>query len=195
MYIRSRCPPNAAGHVRMPLTRYQVTDYVRPFNEDGHNFIRSSADEVLAASQRGDCAVIKPTNVSRNSTAPRPSPTRVTIPPTISHFVMNLPASAIEFLHNFRGVYHGHEQLFAPHTETKLPVVHVHCFAAKVDGPGPLDDFCDRIEKEIGVRLVPGDADVDGQVGIHEVRDVAPNKRMFCASFRIPAQVAFAARS
>lgn len=108
---------------------------------------------------------------------------------------MNLPASAIEFLHNFRGVYHGHESLFEPHTQTKLPLVHVHCFAAKVDGPGPLDDICDRIEREIGVRLVPGDAEVDGQVGIHEVRDVAPNKRMFCASFRIPAQVAFAARS
>lgn len=74
-------------------------------------------------------------------------------------------------------------------------MVHVHCFAAKVDGPGPLDDICDRIEKEINVRLVPGDAETDGQVAIHEVRDVAPNKRMFCASFRVPPQVAFAPRS
>lgn len=118
------------------------------------------------------------------------------MPPTVSHFVMNLPASAIEFLHNFRGLYEGREELFTPHTETKLPMVHVHCFAVKADDATPLDDICQRIEKEIGVLLTPGDdADKDGQVLIHEVRDVAPAKRMFCASFRLPPSVAFAPRS
>lgn len=109
---------------------------------------------------------------------------------------MNLPASAIEFLHNFRGLYEGHENLFAPHTETKLPVIHVHCFAVKADDSTPLDDICQSIEKEIGVLLTPGDdVEKDGQVLIHEVRDVAPAKRMFCASFRLPSKVAFAPRS
>lgn len=108
---------------------------------------------------------------------------------------MNLPASALEFLHNFRGLYAGHEELFEPHTATKLPLVHAHCFAVKADDETPLADICARIERQIGVRLRPGrDADVEGEVLIYDVRDVAPAKRMFCATFRLPREVAFAPR-
>jgi tRNA (guanine37-N1)-methyltransferase len=107
---------------------------------------------------------------------------------------MNLPASALEFLHNFRGIYEGQEALFAPHTETRLPIVHPHCFAIKGDDEAAFKEICDRIEAEIGVRLKPGKMDVEGEVEITEVRDVAPAKRMFCASFRVPAEVAFASR-
>lgn len=149
---------------------------------------------MLEASKRGDVAVIKPPRQSRSSTAPPPKPTQVPVPPTISHFVMNLPASAIEFLHNFRGLYHGHEDLFVPRTETKLPLIHVHCFSVKADDATPLTDICQRIEKEIGVMLKPGDAENEGEVLIYDVRDVAPAKRMFCATFRLPREVAFASR-
>lgn len=157
--------------------------------------MRESADLVLEASRRGDFALVQPAKVSRSAPGPRPKPTRLPVPPTISHFVMNLPASAIEFLHNYRSLYHGHEGLFAPHTEAKLPMIHVHCFAVKSDDDRPLKDICQRIHKEIGVMLKPGDAEKDGEVLIHEVRDVAPAKRMFCASFRLPPDVAFAPRS
>lgn len=108
---------------------------------------------------------------------------------------MNLPASAIEFLHNFRGLYHGHEDLFAPHTSTRLPMIHVHCFAPKPNNEAAVQGVVERIEKEIGVVLSPGDGEVEGQATFHEVRDVAPNKLMFCVSFRLPAQVAFAPRT
>lgn len=107
---------------------------------------------------------------------------------------MNLPASALEFLHNFKGLYHGHETLFTPHTDTKLPMIHAHCFAVKADDATPLDDICQRIYNEIGVQLKPGNAEAEGEVAIHEVRDVAPAKRMFCASFRLPPEVAFSPR-
>ncbi|KAL9476705.1 hypothetical protein ACSS6W_006546 [Trichoderma asperelloides] len=186
--------PESYKYLTEIIKRNKVSEFVKPFNYDGHEFIRKSADLVLEASQRGDCALI-PQKVSRSAPGPRPEPIRIPVPPTVSHYVMNLPASAIEFLHNFRGLYEGHEKLFAPHTETKLPVVHVHCFAVKADDSTPLDDICQRIEKEIGVLLTPGDVDKDGQVLIHEVRDVAPAKRMFCASFRLPSEVAFAPRS
>ena len=168
---------------------------MKPFNYDGHDFISTSADLVLEAHKRGDCAVIKPPRPSRKSTAPPPEPVRVPVPPTISHFVMNLPASAIEFTHNYRGLYHGHEELFEPHTKTKLPMVHVHCFSVKADDETPLNDVCERIRKEIGVLLKPGDPEKEDEVLIYDVRDVAPAKRMFCASFRLPREVAFAERA
>ncbi|KYK56031.1 tRNA methyltransferase Trm5 [Drechmeria coniospora] len=173
-----------------------VSEFVKPFNCDGHDFIRKAADLVLEASRRGDCAVVKPVKVSRSAPVEsRPAPVRIPVPATVAHFVMNLPASALEFLHNFRGLYHGQERLFAPHTETRLPMVHAHCFAVKATDATALDDICGRIYNELGVKFTPGDAARDGEVSIHEVRDVAPAKRMFCASFRLPAEVAFAPRA
>ncbi|KAG5990482.1 tRNA(m(1)G37)methyltransferase [Claviceps pusilla] len=187
--------PESYKYLGEIVKRNKVTEFVRPFNEDGHDFIRRAADLVLEASRRGDCALVKPAKVSRSAPPEsRPEPTRIPVPPTIAHYVMNLPASALEFLHNFKGLYQGHEKLFSPHTETKLPLIHAHCFAAKADDATPLDDICQRIYREIGLQLRPGDAEREGEVAIHEVRDVAPAKRMFCATFRLPREVAFAAR-
>ncbi|TWU78401.1 tRNA(m(1)G37)methyltransferase [Metarhizium rileyi] len=188
--------PESFKHLGENIKRNKVTEFVKPFNDDGHDFIKRVADLVLQASQRGDCAIIKPVKVSRSAPpAKRPEPVRVPVPPTVSHFVMNLPASALEFLHNFKGIYHGQEELFTPHTGTRLPLIHAHCFAVKADDATPLEDICQRIYNEIGVRLKPGSAEVDGEVAIHEVRDVAPAKRMFCASFRLPPEVAFSPRA
>lgn len=157
-------------------------------------FIRDAADAVLEASRNGEGAVLPPKRSPRMALPVAPEPRRVPLPPTISHFVMNLPASAITFLGSFKGVYSGSEALFAPKTGTKLPLVHVHCFALKSDDSVPLIDICERISKEIGATMKPGDPEVEGEVGIHDVRDVAPAKRMFCATFRLPAEVAFAPR-
>lgn len=107
---------------------------------------------------------------------------------------MNLPASAITFLSHFRGLYAAREELFVPHTSTKLPMVHVYCFAAKADDDTPLNDICERISAEIGVEMKLGEAENAKEVSVLETRNVAPNKRMFCASFRVPPEVAFHAR-
>jgi tRNA (guanine37-N1)-methyltransferase len=172
-----------------------VSQFVRPFNEDGLTFIRDAADSVLAASRNGECAIIPAKKRGSRPAMPvAPEPERVPLPPTISHFVMNLPASAITFLGGYRGVYSGSEALFTPTTGTKLPLVHVHCFALKSDDSVPLLDICERISKELGVAMKPGDPEVEGEVAIHDVRDVAPAKRMFCATFRLPTEVAFASR-
>lgn len=115
-------------------------------------------------------------------------PTILTMPITVSHFVMNLPASAIDFLGSFNSIYNGHEKLFEPHTKAKLPMVHVHCFSTKsADNAREAIDICERISEKLRHEVKVGDPDLS----IHDVRDVAPNKRMFCASFRLPAEVAF----
>ncbi|KAI1128398.1 Met-10+ like-protein-domain-containing protein [Nemania abortiva] len=184
------------------INRNKVTQYVRAFNEDGRTFVRKAADLVYAASISGEHAVAKEKRSSRHRQQKDSEKTektpiieqRIPIPPTISHFVMNLPASAITFLPHYRGLYAGQEQLFEPYTSTKLPMVHVHCFAAKAEGEGPMLDVCDRITAEIGAPITLGDPEKPGEAAVLEVRAVAPNKRMFCASFRIPAEVAFASR-
>jgi tRNA (guanine37-N1)-methyltransferase len=166
---------------------------VRPFNEDGHTFIHHAADSILhLTSTHQNIISIPPKRVyNAKATDPVPEPKILAIPQTISHFVMNLPASAIDFLGSFNGLYHGHEKLFEPHTSTKLPMVHVHCFSTKSeDNVKEGIEICERISEKLRYVVKPGDT----ELVIHEVRDVAPKKRMFCASFRLPREVAFRER-
>ncbi|KAF9879120.1 Met-10+ like-protein [Colletotrichum karsti] len=187
--------PESFKYLNAAVEKNKVSQYVRPYNLDGRKFIQEAVHQVYDASTRGDGAVIKPKQSrSKPENAP-PEPKRIPIPPTISHFVMNLPASAYTFVHHYRGIYKGREELFEPHTSVKLPMVHVHCFALKSDDEVPLNDILQRVHDELGVRFRLGDADNHGEMTIYNVRDVAPKKRMFCASFRIPPEVAFAADS
>ena len=117
------------------------------------------------------------------------------MPATVAHFVMNLPASAIDFLPCFQGLYAGREALFAPHTATKLPLLHVHCFAGKHDEQMPKQDVLARVSRELGVDMTLGDdPERDSELAVYYVREVSNNKSMYCATFRLPPQVAFAGR-
>ncbi|KAK3945298.1 putative undecaprenyl pyrophosphate protein [Diplogelasinospora grovesii] len=188
--------PESHACLEHAIKKNKVGQFVRPFCEDGRTFIKKAADDVLRASQKGECAVIPAKRPPRNQIpAVMPEPTHIPIPPTIAHFVMNLPASAIEFLGCYKGLYAGHENLFEGGGGRKLPMVHVHCFSVKADDDSPLLDICQRMTDQLGFQMKPGDPEVEGEVAIHDVRDVAPSKRMFCASFRLPRQVAFAPRS
>lgn len=101
---------------------------------------------------------------------------------------MNLPASAPTFLPNFIGLYRGQEPLFAPYATAKLPMIHVHCFSTKSDdNKAEGIKICMEISEQLKHEVKPGDPEVT----IWDVRDVAPQKRMFCASFRLPEEVAF----
>ena len=133
-----------------------------------------------------------PVKFSRKDPGPRPPPVQVPVPATVSHFVMNLPASALEFLHNYKSLYYGQEHLFTPNTLAELPIIHVHCFAIKCDDDQATLEIRDAIEKQLGIRLNPGKMETEGEMFIHHVRDVAPAKSMYCASFRLPRSIAFA---
>ncbi|KAK3906868.1 putative undecaprenyl pyrophosphate protein [Staphylotrichum tortipilum] len=214
--------PESFKCLEAAIKKNKVSQFVRPFCADGREFIHTAAEAVLSASRNGEHATIA---CKVKPQAPRaPSPSRpgsppskkarrpakveneaIPIPPTISHFVMNLPASAIEFLSSYRGVYAGQEALFHPLGPAKLPVVHVHCFSYKADDETPGADIRERISRELGYPVKASSAEgaeagagddeyEEGVVRIHRVRDVAPAKSMYCASFRLPREVAFAAR-
>lgn len=88
------------------------------------------------------------------------------------HAIMNLPASAPEFLDAFQGF-----------TGKTLPRIHVHCFGTKEDDAD--DQAIQRCADSLGCPLDPKENDVIVRI----VRDVAPNKNMLCVSFNLPEQV------
>ncbi|KLU83648.1 tRNA (guanine-N(1)-)-methyltransferase [Magnaporthiopsis poae ATCC 64411] len=194
--------PESFRVMEQAIKQNKTHHYVRPFNQDAKDFIRFAADDVMRASLQGEGATVTlpgpRVRRSERATAPKPKTKHIPIPPTISHYVMNLPALAITFLGSFKGLYEGHEALFSPSTNTKLPMIHVHCFDKMCheddDIPKIEESICQRVSEELGFEMRPGDANNAGEVSIRDVRAVAPNKSMYCASFRLPPEVAFAPR-
>lgn len=179
------------------IKRHKIGQFVTTFNTDGRDFIRQSAKDLLC-SEPVKVEILRRhrRNQDQENLAP-PKPQYIARPSTFDHYVMNLPAIAIEFLDAFVGVYAGEESHFAPHTERKLPMIHVYCFSgaseeARVDH----EDICQRISERIGVQITPDDLLAAGgkpelELSIHNVRLVSPKKQMFCASFRLPREAAF----
>eukprot|EP01105_Mastigella_eilhardi_P017971 TRINITY_DN4147_c0_g1_i1.p1 TRINITY_DN4147_c0_g1~~TRINITY_DN4147_c0_g1_i1.p1 ORF type:complete len:476 (+),score=137.76 TRINITY_DN4147_c0_g1_i1:18-1445(+) len=86
------------------------------------------------------------------------------------HFLMNLPASAVEFLDVFREFLPPSE-----HGEADLLPVRVHCYTFS-KAASPSQDALEQVHK-----LIPEPAMHD--VLVTDVRDVSPHKRMLCVSF------------
>jgi tRNA (guanine37-N1)-methyltransferase len=132
------------------LLWFQVTSSVRVSCEDGRQFIRSVAQCALAdplpaytgppLSRMQEKAERKQRKQRRQSLSPFP---RSGSRKRISHFVMNLPDSAITFLDAFHGLFKSPE-LCGLYAEGIMPMVHCHCFSREL-----------QIEKaEIDIRQV-----------------------------------------
>ncbi|KAJ3249392.1 tRNA(m(1)G37)methyltransferase [Chytriomyces hyalinus] len=98
------------------------------------------------------------------------------------HYVMNLPATALEFLDAFYGLFHGRESIVPA---SSLPIIHCHCFSTVMEDLE--GDVHKRAEKYLGCAIP-----AENIIKIHRVRDVAPKKEMLCISFRLPAEAAYA---
>lgn len=160
----------------------KVQEYVQCFNLDGAEYVQKSMK--LLNEYRAEHPTINPVQV-RKRKAGQPVQ-KQDIPNHYSHYVMNLPDSAIEFLWSFKGLYKD----VGVSEDTPLPTVHVHCFH-KYEGEEPTREeskaaLLERVYKQIDVRLDPK------EVGLHWVRRVSPKKDMFCISFELPKEVAWA---
>ncbi|KAG0250007.1 tRNA(m(1)G37)methyltransferase [Mortierella polycephala] len=178
-------------------TLNKIKDNLHIYNLDGREFVRKAVEDleksgykrppeapVVAKGKKGGAkaSVPKPEPTPASTAAVEPVVERSHAFQTFDHFVMNLPATAIEFLDAFRGLFHGREEQI-PEPKTQLPMIHCHCFS-KSDKPD--EDVRERVEAVMGGQL---DRDT---VKLHWVRKVAPNKDMYCISFRLPAEIAFA---
>lgn len=143
--------------------------------------------EAEAAAAAGQAAPSTPAPTS--TTTPAPAAEEPPAPQTIQHYVMNLPDSALEFLDAYAGSFtsllgeEGYDR-----SSVQLPLVHVHCFTRELELEGATRDICERATGYLGHPVTP---DMDGY-NLHPVRRVAPNKDMYCLTFRLPAEVAYA---
>lgn len=74
------------------------------------------------------------------------------------------------------------------------PMVHVHCFTKDVEHAG--DDICARASAALGLEgsaclQPPGSPHATPDLSLHLVRSVAPNKDMYCLSFRLTPDVLY----
>ena len=170
------------------IERNKVTQFVRPFNENGHSFIRSATSGLL---RQPHTATMVSKQKRRLQKVEEVKHTDYKRPRTFSHYVMNLPASALEFLPSFIGLYSDPEDSALLPPDLKMPMIHVYCFGTKADDNEPAKRaICEEITKQLDFKITLETPEVE----IWDVRDVAPKKRMFCASFRLPREVAFVKR-
>ncbi|KAF8910145.1 Met-10+ like-protein-domain-containing protein [Gymnopilus junonius] len=189
--------PNSAKYLLKNVQDNRVTDLVRVSCEDGRDFIRASIsrlfDEPFAA-YTGP----KPSRMQAEKDRKRlqklaeeghlPPPVEPEQPPRrrITHFVMNLPDSAIQFLDAFHGILTDNGERDLSGTYNDMPIIHCHCFTRELDPEKAERDIRQRVEDKLGHALT------EEIINLHLVRSVAPNKEMYCISFRLPREVAFA---
>ncbi|KIK70621.1 hypothetical protein GYMLUDRAFT_65841 [Collybiopsis luxurians FD-317 M1] len=166
-----------------------VSDEVRPFCEDGRDFIRDvfakvfdapfpaySGPKLSKTAQRKLEKQVKRGAVVSESLQLKELPLRR----SIHHFVMNLPDTAIQFLDAFQGVL---STRALQEAYSMMPMIHCHCFTRELEQEGAEKDIKQRVEEKLG-------GPVENDVAIRKVRSVAPGKEMYCISFRLPREVA-----
>ncbi|KLJ05908.1 tRNA wybutosine-synthesizing protein 2 [Blastomyces silverae] len=181
------------------VAKNKVREYVKPHNMNGRDFIRFASEKLYQQSPRTVAHRTKIPKAEREMSPIRQRNPKLfhteylTCPRTFDHYVMNLPATAIEFLDAFRGVYASMQELFQPYTDRQLPLIHVYCFSTNSEDEAvERKDICERISKRLGFTITPEDE--GRELEIRSVRLVSPTKKMFCVTFRLPAEVAFTKR-
>ncbi|KAJ0745386.1 putative tRNA (guanine(37)-N(1))-methyltransferase [Helianthus annuus] len=89
----------------------------------------------------------------------------------IDHVIMNLPASALQFLDVFRSL------IQRKYWKGSLPWIHCYCFIRSNETQ---DSVVSEAESLLNAKI--------NEPVFHRVRDVAPNKAMYCLTFRLPEE-------
>ena len=122
----------------------QVEDRIEAYNMDGGAFVRTAVVQAwdhpipprklkLKSNRRTPAPASEPTPVVPAEAAPEPSQ-------LVDHFIMNLPATAIEFLGCYRGLYRllldrpGFMETVQTPTGERTPLVHCYCFSNAPEG-------------------------------------------------------------
>lgn len=179
------------------IKQNKVDPFVQPFNQDARSFIKEAVDELLKFQKSYPILKrpIKGGNSSRSKAVPQAE--SISVPKYYSHYAMNLPDSATDFLESFIGLYSSPKiraQAFGSENpnDVKLPLIHVHCFHKyESHEREPSEDVVfENLRKRVSTRLAFNM--LLTSLRFHNVRRVAPTKVMYCISFKLPLEVAIA---
>ncbi|EYU17795.1 hypothetical protein MIMGU_mgv1a006623mg [Erythranthe guttata] len=173
--------PDSIRYLEINAKINKVANLVRAYNSDARKFI-CSVMEVLSSEEKSGSAnctdICMPERKKRvlNKHAGGSQPFVAKPWEHIDHVIMNLPASALEFLDALGGLIN------RKHWKGSLPWIHCYCFMRSTE----TDDLIKaKAEAALG-------ASIRDPV-FYRVRDVAPNKAMYCLSFRLPEEACIAA--
>ena len=123
----------------------KVSDLVRVTCKDGRDFIRTVVSRVFDEPFPA-CSGPKPSRQQEEKERKRlqkltaegqsiPNVTLIDTKPRkcITHFVMNLPDSAIQFLDAFRGILVDDQRNLRGTYNDQMPMIHCHCFTREPD--------------------------------------------------------------
>jgi tRNA (guanine37-N1)-methyltransferase len=190
--------PESAKWMIENRDRNKVSERLRIANIDAREFIRSAPLEAwtkpfvrsLPRSNKARERERKLAQAMGGPAAAAFAAQAAAVPPepqTIDHYVMNLPDSALEFLDAFPGAFTQLlEQPGYDREKVKLPLVHAHCFTRFLEFETAREDINARASDRLEY-----DLDNVQDYNLHLVRRVAPNKDMYCLTFRLPAEVAY----
>ncbi|KAI9847179.1 MAG: tRNA(m(1)G37)methyltransferase [Sclerophora amabilis] len=177
--------PDCFDSLADAVHRNKVSRYVRPYNEDGHTFIpkaisslyQTSLDSLpeptSEAADPRSCRRPSSPDAGHHNPLPRKSPPKKApppppppIPPTFSHFVMNLPATSLTFLPSFIGVLAPYANVYnnglqrdtgdqiPPPPPPQLPLIHAYTFSTKSDDNAEEKvKICEEIGRQLGCRM------------------------------------------
>ncbi|VEU19609.1 DEKNAAC100714 [Brettanomyces naardenensis] len=187
--------PEACKYLKQNIEKNKVGKVVTPFMLDGAEFIKQSPKLLMnyAREHTSVRVTAHPTGHSK-----RRKIEEIRIPHFFSDYAMNLPGSAITFVSAYIGLLsHAFPSLTKEQIKAlpdyTLPIIHVYHFEkfSPTEDPEPTEDELHRrVHKKIIEQLnykIPFE-----RLSFHTVRKVAPTKPMFCISFELPEEVAFA---
>lgn len=207
--------PESYKYLKININQNKVDSFVKPSNLDGRDFIKQSPRIITEFQKSSPSIKYSPKNISTKPSGKKQKTgsaedneegqnrkkkvSEFVVPKFPSHYVMNLPDMAMQFVSAFIGLYsNGFPDLTKEEVMTmegyKLPIVNVHHFEKykeeEIEG-----DVEKELERRIHAKVVDQlkyDIPIDA-ISFHVVRQVAPCKLMYCVSFQLPEPVAFAA--
>jgi tRNA (guanine37-N1)-methyltransferase len=143
----------------------KVSDLVRVTCEDGRDFIRTIVSRVFDEPFPA-CSGPKPSKqqeekerkrlqklAAEGQSIPNATPAGTqSLRKRITHFVMNLPDTAIQFLDAFRGILIDDQRNLRETYHDEMPMIHCHCFTRELELEAAEQDI--RMVRHIMVQLL-----------------------------------------